>query len=691
MSDFTQDGRFISIDTPLGKDALLLTSIEGSEQISSSFQFQLTTLSSDINIKPEDIIGKQVTVTINNDQKRVFNGFVNEFSFGEIHDTGLREYQLLMVPWTWFLGQTENRRIFQNKNTKKIVEQVFSDLGFSDFNFKASGGKDREYCVQYGESDLDFVFRLFEEEGYACFFEHEKSKHTLVIVDKANAFDECSESGLTYSKGSTPDAEILSWKHNYCFKKGDWTLNDYNFKEPNKDLVANITSKSQFANNSKFKHYSYSDLYEFSSGTELVKLRMDAEEAKINTIVGESDCCSFYAGGFFKLDKHDTASEQGSYLLLSVMHKATDSSYGTGPGVDESYSNTFVCMPIENHYRPQQTHMRPVMQGPQTALVTGPKGEEIYIDEFGRIKVQFMWDRQGKKDENSSCFLRVMQSWAGNGWGSSFIPRIGHEVIVTFIDGDPDRPIVSGTVYNGNNKLPFESKTQSGIRTRSTKEGGTENFNELRFDDAKGKEEIYIHAEKNLKSHVENDHQLTIEHDQRIMIENDQTLTVDNDRTKHVKHDETSTIDNDRRKTVGKNQFEDIGVNKVIKVGNDHDETIGNDASIDVAGNQSENVGKNLHVKVGENLTESVGKNMTINVEKDLVETVNGKYTESVTKEYGLKAKAIILEAEDQITFKTGSAQIVMKSNGDITISGKNVNLKGSGNIVIKGSKVTNN
>ncbi|TQV85892.1 type VI secretion system Vgr family protein [Aliikangiella coralliicola] len=674
MSDFTQDGRFIAIETPLGKDELLLTAFEGVETISSSFQFQLSAYSSNLEITPESLVGKRITVKIQNEQGRVFNGFVNQFSFGETK-SGFREYYLTMVPWLWFLGKTESRRIFQNKNCKDIVSQVFNQLGFSDFDFRAAGGKPREYCVQYGESDLDFVLRLLEEEGYACFFNHEASKHTLVIVDKANAYAECSETCLTYSKGSTPDSEIQKWRHVYEFRKGGWALNDYNFKEPSKSLLAETNSKSKFANNDKFKHYSYSDLYDFGSGSDLVKIRMDAEEARINTVEGQSNCSSFYAGGFFKLDKHDAKSEKGSYLLLAVHHRATDSSYHTGQSGKEEYVNTFKCMPLDVHFRPLQTHHRPVMKGPQSAIVTGPAGEEIFIDEFGRIKVQFIWDREGKNDDNSSCFLRVMQSWAGKGWGASFIPRIGHEVIVTFLDGDPDRPIVSGTVYNGNNKPPYSSKTQSGIKTHSTKGGSASNYNELRFEDKKDAEQIYIHAEKDLDT----------------MVENNETLTIDNDRTKHVKHDENSKIDNNRNKTVGKNQTENIGENKSIEVGKNHNEKIGKNATIDVAENQSESVGKNIDITIAENHTESVGKNMTISVEKDLKESVNGKYTETVTKEYGLQAKTITMQAEDQITLKTGSAQIVMKKNGDITISGKNINVKGSGNIVLKGSKVSSN
>jgi len=643
MDNHTQDKRLIAIDTPLGKDALLLTSFNGTEFISSPFEFQLTALSLNFEIDPEEIIGKQITVTIKNEHDRVFNGFVRQFVFGEIVAGGFREYNLVMVPWIWFLSKTENRRIFQNKNTKDIIEQLFSDLGFADFDFRAAGGVVREYCVQYDESDLAFVSRLLIEEGYAYYFTHEKDKHTIVIVDKANSYSECIETDLTYSKGSTPDAEIKSWMREHTFQKGNWILNDYDFKVPNKNLIAEEASTSNFANNGKYTHYEYPALYDFSSGAALVKARMDAEEALMNIVRGDSNCSTFCAGGLFNLDKHDVAGEQGSYTLLEVNHHATDSSYYTGACGESGYYNSFKCIPSEVHFRPAQEIPRPLMKGPQSAMVTGPSNEEIHIDEFGRIKVQFIWDRQGENDENSSCFLRVMQTWAGNGWGSSFIPRIGHEVIVTFLDGNPDRPIVTGAVYNGNNKPPYSSKTQSGIKTRSTKNGSATNYNELRFEDKKGSEQVYIHAEKNLDT----------------MVENDETLTVDNDRTKTVNNNENSTIENDRNKTVNNNQTESIKNNKTIDVGKDH--------------------------------TETIGSNMMIMVDKDLKESIKGNYTENVTEDYALQAKTITLQANDKITIRTGAAQIVMKSNGDITLSGKTINIKGSANVVIKGSKVITN
>lgn len=667
MSQFSQDNKSISItDFSLGKDTFLLSAFNGTEYISELFEFQIDVLSENHEINPDKIVGREATITIKNDQQRKFNGHVKSFTFGEIQADNLRQYRMVMVPWLWFLSQTNDHRIFQEKNTKEIVTQVFNDLGFSDFEFRAAGGKKREYCVQHNESDLNFISRLLAEDGIAYFFEHNDKTHKLILVDQKNAYAEAAETSLEYSKGSTPNTQITGWEHIHLFKKGKWSLNDYNFKEPKKELIASTKTKSQYAKNDTYEHYEYPGFYDTATGNDLVKIRLDAEERNRDVIKGASNCSSFFAGSKFKVAKHAVASEKGSYILVSVTHKAFDSSYVPGE-IGCGYSNEFMCIPADVHFRPESSALKPVMKGPQSAVVVGPAGEEIYIDEFGRIKVQFIWDREGKKDEHSSCFVRVVQSWAGNQWGSSFIPRIGHEVIVNFLDGDPDRPLVTGSVYNGWNKPTYPSKTQSGIKTRSTKDATPQNYNELRFEDKKGEEQILIHAEKNFDTEVEND----------------QTLTVDRDRTKTIKRDENSTISHDRNKTVNNNQTETIGKNKTIDVGDDHSETIGKNMTL--------SVGKNISIDISENHTESIGKNMTIGISKDLRETVEGKYTESVTKEYALTAKSITMTADDQITLKTGSASIVMKSNGDITISGSNINVKGSGNVVIKGSKVTTN
>lgn len=648
MGQITQDNRTISIsDFSLGKDTLLLAAFNGKESISDLFQFKIEVLSENLELTAEQLVAKVCTLTVYSKTKRFFNGYISHVSIGEINANKLREYTLTMVPWLWFLDKTNNHRIFQEKNSKEIITQIFKDLGFNDFQFKAEGGQKREYCIQHNESDLHFISRLLEEEGIAYYFKHDDKKHMMVIVDQQNAYEECAQTDVQYSKGSISgetESQIDTWQHQYNFQKGQWTLNDYNFKEPDKNLLTNTKTNSQFANNAKFEHYEYPGLHDTSSGNVISKMRMDAEEVAVNKVSATSNYSSFYAGGKFKLAKHSIKSEKGSYVIVSINHSAEDTSYISGDGAGmAAYNNSFTCIPADVHFRPTQKHKRPVMSGPQSALVVGPAGEEIYVDEFGRIKVQFIWDREGKKDENSTCFIRVVQSWAGNQWGTSFIPRMGHEVIVSFLDGDPDRPIVTGSVYNGKNKPVYSSKTQSGIKTRSTKKATAENFNELRFEDKKGSEQIYIHAEKNMDARVENN----------------ETLTVDNDRTKTIKHDENSTIENDRNKTVNNNQTEKIKKNKTINVGVDHNETI--------------------------------DSNMTIHVDKDLKESISGNYTENVVKDYSLHAKTITMDADDKITIRTGAAQIVMKSNGDITISGKTINIKGSSNVVVKGSKVLTN
>lgn len=644
MGRLTQEHRFISItDFSLGVDTFVITSLQGSEYISGLFEFELELYSDNHQIAPDKIIGKSATVKIHNDQERCFNGYIKTLTLGEAGPHNHRRYRMTMVPWLWFLTKTNNCRIFQEKNTKDIVSQVFSDLGFSDFDFKASPGKMREYCVQYNESDFQFVSRLLEEDGISYYFEHSAGKHVLVLVDQANAFKEVAETNLEYSKGNMPGTQISRWEHLYDFKKGQWTLNDYNFKEPKKDLKAGTKSNSAFAKNANYEHYEYPGLYDTSAGRELVKIRLEAEESLRDSAQGLSDCSSFYAGGMFRLAKHATASEKDSYVIVAVEHNVSDNSFFAGEEGEAKYGNNFICIPASVQFRPDPIHQRPVMRGPQSALVVGPAGEEVYIDEHARIKVQFYWDREGKKDENSTCFIRVVQSWAGNQWGASFIPRIGHEVIVNFLDGDPDRPLVTGSVYNGWNKPVYSSKTQSGIKSRSTKGGTAQNYNEFRFEDKKGSEQLYLHAEKDFDSHVENN----------------QTLTVENDRSKSIGNNETYDVKADRSKTIGGNQNETIGKNKTTDVAGDH--------------------------------VESIGKNMNISIEKDLTEKVNGSYTEKVTKDSVHSAKTITFKADKQITLQTGSAKIVMKSNGDITISGKNINVKGSGNVVLKGSKVTAN
>lgn len=563
MRDLTQEQRLIAIKTPLGNDELLLTSFEGIEYISDIFEFHIDVLSSNHGIKPDKLIGKTVTITIQNDQTRTFNGYISRFSYGEVKADNLRKYHLTMVPWLWFLSKTNNHRIFQNLSTKEIVSKIFKDYGFNDFDFKANGNtKKREYCVQHNESDLSFVSRLLEEEGIAYFFTQHGDKHNMVLVDEKNAYQECAETNLQYSKGNQPNTQISRWEHVYEFRKGKWSLNDYDYENPTKPQLQTTATTSKFANTKNYEHYEYTPYHDFSGIKDLTKKRIEAEETPLNIVEAASDCSSFYAGGKFKLAKHAVSDEKGSYIITAIRHRASDNSYISGHESQSEYGNEFTCIPDSVHFRPPLRHQKPVMLGPQSAIVVGTSGDEIYVDSEGRIKVQFLWDRDGKKNEKSTCYIRVMQTWAGSGWGSSFVPRVGMEVIVNFLDGDPDRPIVTGCVYNGDNKPPFDTKTQSGIKTNSSKGGG--GWNEFRFDDAKDSEEIFMQAQKDYKRLVKNDEEAEIQANQKQKIKEDRTVTVESgnetieiksgDRSITVKN--ANSLDADTIELTGKSSIE---------------------------------------------------------------------------------------------------------------------------------------
>lgn len=691
MSQYTQEHRLINIsDFSLGQDTFLITGFKGTEYISKPFDFEITALSSNLDIEPEQIIGKDVTVTIQNVQERIFHGFVVGFVFGEIKADDLREYKFTMVPWLWFLSQTNDHRVFQHQNTKEIVSTIFNDLGFTDFEFRTDGGKKREYCIQHNESDFHFVSRLLEEDGISYFFQHEKDKHQLILVDENHAYDPCAEFQLEYSHGSHPGPQIHRWEHQHRFRKGRWTLNDYDFKTPDKDLKADTPTVSSFEKNGAYEHYEYPGLYGKALGRELAKKRMVAEESSRNLVEAGSSYSSLYAGGRFCLDKHTTKKEKGEYILHSVTHEAYDNTYiNHDEDNDLGYSNSFTCLPVDIHIRPTIVHKRPVMRGPQTAVVVGPAGEEIYVDEFGSIKVQFIWDREGKKNENSTCFMRVAQTWAGNKWGASFIPRIGHEVIVDFFDGDPDRPYISGTVYNGKNRPPYTSKTQSGIKSRSTKGGSASNYNELRFDDKLGAEEVYIQAEK----------------DQNNLVKNDETTNVGNNRTENVGNDETISI--------GNNRTGSVGVDEKISIGSNRTESVGANETISIGSNRTEQVGANESISIGSNRVESVGANEKVSIGGNQVETVGGNKAETITVAKALsigaayqisvgaaKNETVGLSSTEQVgimkhilagkrfELAVGDSSLVLNSDGTIVLKGKEILIESGQQTTVKGKVV---
>ena len=684
MVGITQKGKFVSIKTPLGEDTLLLTTFSGEESISRPFRFHLEMLSENFAIKAKDIVGKKVDVSIllSDGSTRIFNGHIMRFIGGPINPSGKRIYHAEMVPWFQLLTLNNDCRIFQNMDVKAIVEEVFNSRGFSDFQINTQRTfKQREYTAQYRESDFQFVHRLLEEEGIYYYFTHEAGKHTMVLADSVNSYVSCTESEAHFYDGGRSGDQLSEWSHEYNMIPGKWAQTDYNFTTPSTDISTTIDSVVDLPDISNYEQYDYPGLYENrSDGDGLTKIRIEEEETGHDIVSSSGTYRSFTAGGKFTLATHEIAEEQGKeYVITTISHFARDSSYELSEGGGREYNNSFQCIPSSVPFRPQKVTRKPYVQGPQTAVVVGPSGEEIYTDEYGRIKVQFHWDRVGQKDENSSCWLRVSQQWAGKQWGAIFLPRIGHEVVVSFLEGDPDRPFVSGCVYNAENMPPYElpaNKTQSGWKTRSTKSGGTSNFNELRFEDKKGSEEIYIHAEKDQNNIVENDETTNVGNDRTEDVGNNETITIGNNRTENVGKDEDITIGNNRTESVGKNESISIGENRSENVSKNEDISIGKDRNEKVGDNETISIGKDQEIQIGKKQDISVGDSRKIQVGKD--DTLN-------------VSKKLNIIAGDQITIKCGKSSIIMKKDGKIQISGKELNVKMSGNIKMKGSKIAQN
>jgi len=740
----TQDDRLIAIETPLGSDVLLLRGLTGHEAISRLFSFELDLLSPDPEIKFEQIIGQSVTIRIRlrGDKERFFNGIISRF-MQTGSDAGLANYRATMVPKLWLLTRTADCRIFQNKKIPDIIQEVIKENGITDLRTVLTGSYEpQDYCVQYRETDFNFVSRLMEQYGLFYFFEHGEKKHTLVLSDDLSAHKPCPEQdevSWNPQGGESFDEDVitsLQWEETFRF--GKYAVTDYNFETPSTSLKAEVKTKIAVGGNDKFEIFDYPGEYgKKAEGDGIAKLRMEEEEAQYKVISGSGGVRVFTTGYKFTLQDYVRKDINSEYLLTQVQHAAsvgnTYEAGSAGGGNQDEYSNSFTCMPAKTPFRAKQTTPKPMVQGPQTAVVVGKSGEEIWTDKYGRVKVQFHWDRYGEKNEESSCWVRVSQNWAGKNWGAMFIPRMGQEVIVEFLEGDPDQPIITGRVYNAEQTVPYGlpgNQTQSGIKSNSSKGGG--GSNEWRFEDKKGSEEIYLHGQKDWTILIENDKNQTIGHDE--------TLHVKNDRTKTIDHDENSEIKNNRNKTVGVNQIEDVGSNKTITVGANHTESIGGNKTLSVTGNHTETIGGNetitvstasahtiaaaraltigaayqvsvgaamnetvgglkaeeigglKSVNVGGNSSENVGANKSIDAAGNISENAGKSVTITAGENVTVKAgKKMLLDAGDAITIQTGSAKIQMKKNGDIVIEGKKISVKASGDIVMKGQKILQN
>ncbi|MET3914240.1 type VI secretion system secreted protein VgrG [Variovorax sp. OAS795] len=793
----------IESDSPTNGE-LMFWRIVGHEALARPSTYELTVLSKNRALDAKDILGRAFDVVIGFQDaegglhERHCQGHAVRFERTG-HVGRHFEYRIGLRSWFWLLTKRSNSRILQDKKVLEVLDAVFEDSPIKRFKKTKADNvigthNPRRYCVQHQESDYQFLSRLLEDEGIYYWFDAHDAPGTMHLSDASDiAHDKLPVEGtLRHVAGDASEArhnEISRWVSARQFDTGKYASQDSDFKAIKKKLEAagGEPDKHELA---EFEAFEYAGGY-FSGADADDKGKLRGEEigARRQRHWALTTWPDVAAGRSFTFQDDPDGTRDGDYIIAACTFVASHPGYEslthdlpsatperalrealaddavnaealpalealiadapalrTGPQGTSAFLLT--AIPVDVPFHPPRLTPRVVMPGPQSAIVVGPAGEEIHADDFGRVKVHFHWDRYDKSDEKSTCWVRVSQPWAGKGWGGYFIPRIGQEVIVDFLNGDPDRPIIVGRVYNDDQPIPFGSHTQSGFRTRSTPKGSASNCNEFRFEDKKGSEQVYLHAEKNQDIEVENDETHWVGHDRAKTIDHDETTHVKHDRTETVDNNETITVHGQRTETVDKNETitihqnrtetvdlnetisigqnrsitvgasetatvalqrtHSVGINETITVGAAQEITVGAMQAVTVGASQTINVGANQSVTIGADQTESIGANrvvkvgakLAVNVGSDASMTVGAGRSASIDKDDSFSVgKKFVVDAGDEISLTTGSASIVMKKDGSITIRGKDiliegsgsVNVKASGNVVVKGSKITHN
>ena len=665
---FSQDNRLMLIDTPLGKDVLLLQELTGYEGISRLFHYEVDLLAHENeSIDFTQIVGQRVSITINlpDGNPRYINGFVSRFSQGETDDQTLfTHYHAEIVPWLWFLTRQADCRWFQEELPRDILSKVLSGYS-SDYRFDLQGDYTKlEYCVQYRETSFNFVSRLMEEFGIFYYFDHStQGKHEMVISDHSDSLPACPNSPISYSiqVGGLADPEVITnWHAGQEVRTGKYTVTDYNFTTPSLNLSSNMPTVVQLGASSNLELYDYPGPHTtLDEGDAVAKRRMQEEEAVYKVITGAGNCRGLMSGYSFDLQKHYRSDQNKKFVCTEVRHfvsagQSYTSALATGV---ETYSNTFTCIPSDTPYRPARLTPKPFVQGLQPAIVVGKSGEEIWVDKYGRIKVQFYWDRLGTNDEKSSCWIRVSQPWAGAQWGSIWTPRMGQEVLVSFLEGDPDRPIVVGRVYNDNEMPPYvlpDHQTVSTFKSRSSKGGGASNYNELRFEDLDGSEQVYIQAEKDMDQRVKNDSREFIGANRHLIVTNEQHEQVQADKHLHVNG----------------NHIEKIDTNMSLQVGGDQKEAVTGNKSLNVTGNLNESVTGNVSLSVTGNQNESVTGSVSLSVTMGKMDSITMGYMMSAMSIHLSAEAGIVIECPAGITLSAGGSSIDVSPAGVFVTGG---------------------
>ena len=637
-----QENRPLGIKTALKDDVLALRSFSIQEQLGRMFQIEAELSSEDGEIDFDKVVGRNATIRLEIGDKatRYFNGEVSRL-VQVAHKDGFACYRATLVPWLWFLTRTADCYIFQEMTVREIIEDVFTTYGFNDYEFNLSATyKAREYCVQYRETDFNFVSRLMEQEGIYYYFKHENGKNTLMLSDAISAhkpFKGYEEVIFHEVKTAGASREaVTEWTMEKEVQPILYALQDFDFKKPKNSLLASASVTRQYGA-AHFEMFDFPGEYvEPADGDRLADVRINELQAQYEVLEGLSNVRGLSTGCTFKLKKHTRADQNREYLITSVSLSADGGPFGSmgesSEAEGEHFSCSFTCIEKKQQFRSPRLTPKPIIQGPQTAIIVGPAGEEIYTDKYGRVKVLFHWDRYSKADENSSCWVRVSQGLAGKGWGQISNPRIGQEVIIEFLEGDPDRPIITGRVYNAEAMPPYAlpaNQTMSAIKSNSSKGGA--GFNEIRLEDKKGEEQIFMHGEKNLDIRIKNDAFETIDHDRNLVIGNDQV--------EHVKNNRSETVDADHMETISKDR----------------------------------------HLKVVGKEAKDVGKSQSLTVTGDVIEVFKANHSEQTTGNYYLKAENIVIEASTNITINVGESFIAIEKSG--------IKIKTPGDIVIEAEK----
>jgi len=612
--------RLVDIDNPHGS-ALWFRQMTGTEALSTLFEFDVTFHSKQSGLDAKKMLGNPVTLKVETEGKSVrhFNGICTRFASSGREGEHLL-YSAKLRPWLWLASRKTDCRIFQKMTVPEIIKKVL-DLYKHPIQPKLTKTyRQWDYCVQYQESDLNFVMRLMEHEGIYFYFEHSASNHTLILADDMDASHAAlpGKSAINYfgvDAGAVVSEEHFnSWLVREEIDSGEYFTDDYDFEHPSAEL--NVARQRHMGHaHDPYEFYDWPGGYvKHPDGDSYAQRRMDMLAAEHERTQGHTTVRTMAPGYRFKLQRCPRQDQNREYLAVAATYYFRDNarlSSGSGDG-DADWGITVTSQPSTIPYRSQLLTPKPRTHGPQTAVVVGPKGEEIYTDKYGRVKVQFHWDRIGQKNEDSSCWIRVATPWAGEKWGMVHIPRIGQEVVVDFIGGDPDYPLITGSVYNAEQMPPYglpENKTASGLKSRSTKGAGPTDFNEIRMEDLKDKEQLYVHAQRNLDT----------------VVEADESRMVGHDRSTRIEHDDDRFVNHDDRHVVTNNQSVQINNNQTVCVSANQDNTVNGNQSNMVDGQRTQNIGKDLKEKTGGDHTETIGKKHTFSTGGDESIKIGGK------------------------------------------------------------------